>query len=71
MGPCSYCDAFPDMRAGWLDALGSDHEDQGDFLSRFSVGAALVHTEDSSQINEAPSSVISLNQSEEASSPGL
>lgn len=39
-----YCDAFPDVKAGWLDALGSDHEDQGDFLHKFSVGAALVHT---------------------------
>lgn len=40
----SYCDAFPDMKAGWLDALGSDHEEQGDFLPKFSVGATLVHT---------------------------
>lgn len=40
----SYCDAFPDMKAGWLDALGLDHETQGDFLPKFSVGATLVHT---------------------------
>ena len=39
-----YCDAFPDMKAGWLDALGSDHEEQRDFLPKFSVGATLVHT---------------------------
>lgn len=39
-----YCDAFPNMKAGWLDALGSDHEGQGDFLPKFSVGATLVHT---------------------------
>lgn len=39
-----YCDAFPNMKAGWLDALGSDHEAQGDFLPKFSVGATLVHT---------------------------
>lgn len=32
------------MKAGWLDALGSDHETQGDFLPKFSVGATLVHT---------------------------
>lgn len=40
----AYCDAFPNMRAGWLDALGSDHEEQRDFLPKFSVGATLVHT---------------------------
>lgn len=39
-----YCDAFPNVKAGWLDALGSDHAEQGDFLPKFSVGAALVHT---------------------------
>ncbi|CAM9512431.1 unnamed protein product, partial [Ectocarpus sp. 8 AP-2014] len=38
-----YCDAFPNVKAGWLDALGSDHEGQGDFLPKFSVGATLVH----------------------------
>lgn len=32
------------MKAGWLDALGSDHEEQRDFLPKFSVGATLVHT---------------------------
>ncbi|CAM9184801.1 unnamed protein product, partial [Hapterophycus canaliculatus] len=36
-----YCDAFPSMKAGWLEALGSDHEAQGDYLPKFSVGAAL------------------------------
>lgn len=40
----AYCDAFPNMKAGWLDALGSDHEEQRDFLPKFSVGATLVHT---------------------------
>eukprot|EP00903_Cladosiphon_okamuranus_P018149 g16701.t1 len=40
----AYCDAFPNMKAGWLDALGSDHEEQQDFLPKFSVGATLVHT---------------------------
>ncbi|CAM9858802.1 unnamed protein product [Ectocarpus sp. 4 AP-2014] len=44
-----YCDAFPNMKAGWLDALGSDHEGQGDFLPKFSVGATLVHTDAGSQ----------------------
>lgn len=39
-----YCDAFSSVKAGWLDALGSDHEAQGDFLPKFSVGATLVHT---------------------------
>ncbi|CAN0115527.1 unnamed protein product [Discosporangium mesarthrocarpum] len=39
-----YCDSFPDARAGWLDELGEDHEVQGDFLPKFSIGAALVHT---------------------------
>ncbi|CAM9906800.1 unnamed protein product [Choristocarpus tenellus] len=39
-----YCDSFPSARAGWLDELGEDHEDQGDFLQKFSIGAALVHT---------------------------
>lgn len=48
----SYCDAFPDMKAGWLDALGSDHEEQGDFLPKFSVGATLVHT--ASRTESAP-----------------
>ncbi len=39
-----YCDAFPNMKAGWLDVLGSDHEEQRDFLPKFSVGATLVQT---------------------------
>lgn len=39
-----YCDAFPTMKAGWLEALGSDHEAQGDYLPTFSVGAALNFT---------------------------
>lgn len=39
-----YCDAFPDVKTGWLDALGPDHDKQEDFLARFSVGAALVQT---------------------------
>lgn len=39
-----YCDAFPDVKTGWLDALGQDHDKQDDFLARFSVGAALVQT---------------------------
>ncbi|CAM9310809.1 unnamed protein product [Scytosiphon promiscuus] len=40
----AYCDAFPSMKAGWLEALGSDHEAQGDYLPKFSAGAALNFT---------------------------
>lgn len=40
------------MKAGWLDALGSDHEEQGDFLPKFSVGATLVHTATRPEIGE-------------------
>lgn len=50
-----YCDAFPNVKAGWLDALGMDHEEQGDFLQKFSVGAALVHTESARDGSEATS----------------
>lgn len=49
--PHRYCDAFPDVKAGWIDALGSDHEKQGDFLPKFSVGATLVHTATRSEMD--------------------
>lgn len=50
----AYCDAFPDMKAGWLEALGSDHEEQRDFLPKFSVGATLVHTATGPNSNPRP-----------------
>lgn len=40
------------MKTGWLDALGSDHEAQRDFLPKFSVGATLVHTVARSTVTE-------------------